>query len=136
MSRSTFFFFFHTCIHLRFKHTVLGALFICLGCQLFSYILNIIYILCPFINYVIFFIFVLNYYMSCHWCSPLYTTTFKNLVFMFLGAAVGIPLNPAQSRLCMVDDMSELSPLAIAYARARGKKKNYKRKCRFFKLKY
>ena len=61
--------------------------------------------------------------MSCHWCSPLYTTTFKNLVFMFLGAAVGIPLNPAQSRLCMVDDMSELSPLAIAYARARGKKK-------------
>ncbi|XP_041372101.1 bifunctional purine biosynthesis protein ATIC-like [Gigantopelta aegis] len=36
------------------------------------------------------------------------------------GAAVGIPMNAAQSRLCMVDDMTELSPLAIAYARARG----------------
>ncbi|XP_071103948.1 bifunctional purine biosynthesis protein ATIC-like [Haliotis cracherodii] len=36
------------------------------------------------------------------------------------GAAVSTPLTPEQARLCMVDDMTELSPLAIAYARARG----------------
>nr|AAQ63487.1 5-aminoimidazole-4-carboxamide ribonucleotide formyltransferase/IMP cyclohydrolase [Leptinotarsa decemlineata] len=37
------------------------------------------------------------------------------------GAAVGIPLDHNQAKLCMVDDiLEELSPLAIAYARARG----------------
>ncbi|XP_005108469.1 bifunctional purine biosynthesis protein ATIC isoform X4 [Aplysia californica] len=36
------------------------------------------------------------------------------------GAAVGVPLSPEQAKLCMVDDLQELSPLAIAYARARG----------------
>lgn len=37
------------------------------------------------------------------------------------GAAVGVPLDGPQSRLCMVDDLaSELTPLATAYARARG----------------
>lgn len=37
------------------------------------------------------------------------------------GAAVGTPLSPEQAKLCMVDDLSDqLTPLAIAYARARG----------------
>ncbi|RWS14585.1 bifunctional purine biosynthesis protein PURH-like protein [Dinothrombium tinctorium] len=37
------------------------------------------------------------------------------------GAAVAIPLPPEQLRLCMVEDMaSELTPMSIAYARARG----------------
>jgi len=37
------------------------------------------------------------------------------------GAAVGVPLNDAQAKLCMVDDMlATLTPLATAYARARG----------------
>ncbi|KAF6203825.1 hypothetical protein GE061_002160 [Apolygus lucorum] len=37
------------------------------------------------------------------------------------GAAVGAPLSPEQAKLCMVDDLYErLTPLAIAYARARG----------------
>ena len=37
------------------------------------------------------------------------------------GAAVGVPLSPEQARLCFVDDMmEELTPLATAYARARG----------------
>ncbi|XP_072032580.1 bifunctional purine biosynthesis protein ATIC-like isoform X2 [Amphiura filiformis] len=37
------------------------------------------------------------------------------------GAAVGVPLSDEQARLCMVDDMKDtLTPLAIAYARARG----------------
>lgn len=37
------------------------------------------------------------------------------------GAAVGTPLTPDQAKLCMVDDLSSsLSPLAVAYARARG----------------
>lgn len=37
------------------------------------------------------------------------------------GAAVGVPLSPEQARLCMVEDLIErLSPLATAYARARG----------------
>uniref|UniRef100_A0A6M2DQY9 Bifunctional purine biosynthesis protein ATIC n=1 Tax=Xenopsylla cheopis TaxID=163159 RepID=A0A6M2DQY9_XENCH len=37
------------------------------------------------------------------------------------GAAVGVPLTPDQAKLCMVDDMfAELTPLATAYARARG----------------
>lgn len=37
------------------------------------------------------------------------------------GAAVGVTLSPEQARLCMVDDMvSSLTPLATAYARARG----------------
>ncbi|XP_029646918.1 bifunctional purine biosynthesis protein ATIC [Octopus sinensis] len=36
------------------------------------------------------------------------------------GAAVATPLSPEQAQLCMVDDLKELSPLAVAYARARG----------------
>ncbi|XP_046393476.1 bifunctional purine biosynthesis protein ATIC [Ischnura elegans] len=37
------------------------------------------------------------------------------------GAAVGAPLTIEQAKVCMVDDMMEqLTPLAIAYARARG----------------
>ncbi|XP_057668488.1 bifunctional purine biosynthesis protein ATIC [Diorhabda carinulata] len=37
------------------------------------------------------------------------------------GAAVGVPLDQSQAKVCMVDDLLEkLSPLAIAYARARG----------------
>jgi len=37
------------------------------------------------------------------------------------GAAVGIPLNESQAKLCMVNDMMDvLTPLATAYARARG----------------
>lgn len=35
------------------------------------------------------------------------------------GAAVGVPLTTDEKRLCMVDDL-ELTPLATAYARARG----------------
>jgi phosphoribosylaminoimidazolecarboxamide formyltransferase/IMP cyclohydrolase len=41
------------------------------------------------------------------------------------GAAVGVPLSKEQARLCFVDDiLSDLSPLATAYARARGLKPN------------
>lgn len=37
------------------------------------------------------------------------------------GAAVGVPLSHEQAKVCMVDDMYEdLTPLATAYARARG----------------
>lgn len=37
------------------------------------------------------------------------------------GAAVGIPLDEVQAKLCQVDDlMEQLTPLATAYARARG----------------
>ena len=37
------------------------------------------------------------------------------------GAAVGEPLTKEQAKLCMVDDMIDsLTPLATAYARARG----------------
>lgn len=37
------------------------------------------------------------------------------------GAAVGVPLNDVQLNLCMVADLApELTPLAVAYARARG----------------
>lgn len=37
------------------------------------------------------------------------------------GAAVGVPLSTEQAKLCMVDDLYEqLTPLATAYARARG----------------
>lgn len=36
------------------------------------------------------------------------------------GAAVGIPLDETLARIYWVDDMGELSPLASAYARARG----------------
>jgi len=36
------------------------------------------------------------------------------------GAAVGVPLSTEQAKVCMVDDLDELSPLAVAYARARG----------------
>lgn len=38
------------------------------------------------------------------------------------GAAVGVALSDSDAKLCMVDDLrDELSPLAVAYARARGK---------------
>lgn len=37
------------------------------------------------------------------------------------GAAVGVPLSSEEAKVCMVDDvLATLSPLAIAYARARG----------------
>lgn len=36
------------------------------------------------------------------------------------GAAVGLPMDPVQRKICWVDDLGELSPLACAYARARG----------------
>jgi phosphoribosylaminoimidazolecarboxamide formyltransferase/IMP cyclohydrolase len=36
------------------------------------------------------------------------------------GAAVGLPLDPVLSKIYWVDDMENLSPLACAYARARG----------------
>ena len=36
------------------------------------------------------------------------------------GAAVGLPLTETESKIYWVDDLGELSPLASAYARARG----------------
>ena len=36
------------------------------------------------------------------------------------GAAVGLPLSDTLAKICWVDDLGELSPLACAYARARG----------------
>ena len=36
------------------------------------------------------------------------------------GAAVGLPLSPVEAKIYWVDDLGELSPLACAYARARG----------------
>ncbi len=36
------------------------------------------------------------------------------------GAAVGLPLNETESKIYWVDDLGELTPLASAYARARG----------------
>ncbi|MBD5088475.1 MAG: phosphoribosylaminoimidazolecarboxamide formyltransferase [Clostridiales bacterium] len=36
------------------------------------------------------------------------------------GAAVGLPLSKVEAKIYWVDDMGELSPLACAYARARG----------------
>ncbi|MBQ2642870.1 MAG: phosphoribosylaminoimidazolecarboxamide formyltransferase [Eubacterium sp.] len=36
------------------------------------------------------------------------------------GAAVGVPLSDIESKIYWVDDLGELSPLATAYARARG----------------
>ncbi|MBQ9503444.1 MAG: phosphoribosylaminoimidazolecarboxamide formyltransferase [Lachnospiraceae bacterium] len=36
------------------------------------------------------------------------------------GAAIGLPLKPIEAQVYWVDDMGELSPLACAYARARG----------------
>lgn len=36
------------------------------------------------------------------------------------GAAVGLPLDDTLKKIYWVDDLGELSPLACAYARARG----------------
>jgi phosphoribosylaminoimidazolecarboxamide formyltransferase/IMP cyclohydrolase len=36
------------------------------------------------------------------------------------GAAIGVPLSAVEAQACFVDDLGELSPLASAYARARG----------------
>lgn len=36
------------------------------------------------------------------------------------GAAVGVPLTEDEKKVCMVEDLGELTPLATAYARARG----------------
>lgn len=36
------------------------------------------------------------------------------------GAAVGLPLSETLAKICRVEDMGDLSPLACAYARARG----------------
>lgn len=53
--------------------------------------------------------FEINNPLKCCW---LYSQT---------GAAVGVPLSESQAKLCMVADMAQnLTPLATAYARARG----------------
>lgn len=36
------------------------------------------------------------------------------------GAAVGLPLSEVEAKIYWVDDLGELTPLAAAYARARG----------------
>lgn len=36
------------------------------------------------------------------------------------GAAIGTPLTPTEARICFVDDLGELTPMACAYAKARG----------------
>ena len=36
------------------------------------------------------------------------------------GAAVGLPLSEVERKIYWVDDLGDLSPLASAYARARG----------------
>lgn len=42
------------------------------------------------------------------------------------GAAVAVALTDTDAQLCMVDDLKHsLSPLAVAYARARGKVATY-----------
>lgn len=42
-----------------------------------------------------------------------------------VGAAVGVPLTEEEARVCMVHDMlPDLTPLATAYARARGQTVN------------
>ncbi len=46
------------------------------------------------------------------------TTSFKHV--SPAGAAVGLPLDDTLKKIYWVDDMGELSPLACAYARARG----------------
>ena len=45
-------------------------------------------------------------------------TSFKHV--STAGAAVGLPLTETESKIYWVDDLGELSPLASAYARARG----------------
>ena len=41
------------------------------------------------------------------------------------GAAVGIPLSEDEASVCMVSDLYKtLTPIATAYARARGQNKN------------
>jgi len=43
-------------------------------------------------------------------------------IYFLLGAAVGDRLTAEQAKLCMVHDLyGDLSPLAVAYAKARGK---------------
>ena len=47
-------------------------------------------------------------------------------VMFVLGAAVGVPLTSEEAKVSMVDDLLEiLTPLATAYARARGKSPRY-----------
>lgn len=44
-----------------------------------------------------------------------------SLNISFEGAAVGVPLTEEEAKVCMVHDMlKDLTPLATAYARARG----------------
>lgn len=46
---------------------------------------------------------------------------FLYVCFLSEGAAVGVPLTEEEAKVCMVHDMfKDLSPLATAYARARG----------------
>ena len=45
-------------------------------------------------------------------------TSFKHV--SAAGAAVGLPLSEVEAKIYWVDDMGELTPLASAYARARG----------------
>lgn len=47
-----------------------------------------------------------------------------HFLLVYAGAAVGVPLTEDEARVCMVHDlMDDLSPLATAYARARGQQR-------------
>jgi phosphoribosylaminoimidazolecarboxamide formyltransferase/IMP cyclohydrolase len=51
------------------------------------------------------------------------TITFS---FSLPGAAVGVPLSEDEARVCMVYDLyPTLTPLAVAYARARGQIRDF-----------
>ena len=50
---------------------------------------------------------------------------FDLLMVSIPGAAVGIPLSEDEASVCMVNDLYKtLTPIATAYARARGQKNN------------
>lgn len=51
----------------------------------------------------------------------LMSSTYQLYFVFHEGAAVGVPLTEEEARVCMVHDlMKDLTPLATAYARARG----------------
>lgn len=51
----------------------------------------------------------------------LMSSTYRLYFVFHQGAAVGVPLTEEEARVCMVHDlMKDLTPLATAYARARG----------------
>ena len=100
----------------------------CLNSMGIFSVYGLFFVHCDYGLFVTCSLFLICVYSQSDCCLTCFFVLFSFSVWLFFiicfltvtGAAVGVPLSQEEAQLCMVNDMTDLSPLAIAYARARG----------------